>query len=214
MNISSIHYLIISNYIYLAFSQCNTTAFNDWKQLTYKGPLKTDSSFWRYQTQTFFVLNNGLALDLAVSACSRLFDNLMTFKAGRMGPVDIQTAYKQMCNSLCLESDSLHQQALEYTQCSCLELSPQLDDASYTKEGMVCLQNSARLLCDKIGFCGIWNCRLDDFMCPRYEWNKKLIPYKGPGTCIRNSSSRFHFQSVLNLVVVLVGVVSYLAFFN
>merc|ERR1712146_40564 len=70
--------------------------------------------------------------------------------------------------------------------CTCLELSTNKTDASFRVEGDWCLHNSARLLCDLLGFCGIWGCRIDDFMCPRYEWNKKLIPLKGLGSCDRS----------------------------
>jgi hypothetical protein len=31
------------------------------------------------------------------------------------------------------------------------------------------MHNTAKLLCAKIGFCGVWTCSEDDFMCARYE---------------------------------------------
>ena len=180
---------LFSYYILKLYAaSCNVTSFEDWKNQKYTGVLATDSSFWRYQQQKFFVLTNELAIQLAVADCTKLFELLFYYKSGKMGPVDIQTSYKQMCSSVCLESDYLHEQAMSYTSCSCSELSTQQSSSSYSIENDFCLENTARILCDETGFCGIWNCRESDFMCPRYEWNKKVIPYKGPGDCSRNAS--------------------------
>ena len=76
----------------------------------WQGYLANDPLFWRYQTQTFFVLTQGLALDLAVSKCKEQFENMIRFRAGRTGPVDVQHGYKAMCSKYCMESDLLHQQ--------------------------------------------------------------------------------------------------------
>jgi hypothetical protein len=66
----------------------------------------------------------------------------------------------------------------------------------------ICKSNG--LVCDKLEFCGIWGCRLDDFMCPRYEWNKKynltgwsykdVLPYfkKSEKQQDLNKSSEYH----------------------
>lgn len=164
---------------------CDLDAFDTWKNDAYVGILLTDPSFWRYQTQLQFQLSNGLALDLAVAKCKERLLLLTDFKAGRTGPVDIQNVWKAMCKDECMQSDVMHEQAMQYSGCSCLELSTHKNDTSYRVEGDWCLHNSARLLCDLLGFCGIWGCRIDDFMCPRYEWNKKLIPLKGLGSCDR-----------------------------
>ena len=148
--------------------------------------LLTDQCFWRYKTQLQFQLSNGLALDLAVAKCKERLTLLSQFRAGKSGPVDIQNIYKAMCKDECLQSDIMHQDAMTYTGCTCLELSTNKTDPSFRVEGDWCMHNSARLLCDLLGFCGIWGCRIDDFMCPRYEWNKKLIPLKGLGNCDRS----------------------------
>lgn len=156
---------------------CNKTLYHEWSSLRYTGPLATDPTFWRYQKNDFFVLTQGLASDISVTKCTNGFSNLYTFAAGRSGPVTIQNSYKVMCSENCIESDSLHEQAMEYSGCNCRELSVEADN--------YCKQNTARLLCDITGFCGIWDCRVDDFMCPRYEWNRKQIFLKGFGHCIR-----------------------------
>lgn len=182
-----------------AYGECNLTKWEIWKSELYTGELSTDPDFWRYQTKTDVIfLTNFLALELAVSACVNHFDLLFFYLAGRMGPVDLQHSYKTMCRTECLESDAIHQAALEYSGCSCLELSTQESDRSFHIEGDFCLHNTARMLCDRVGYCGIWDCRIDDFMCPRYEWNKKSIPFKGPGTCIRGSAAKsgLHYSPI------------------
>lgn len=184
---------------------CNITAYEDWKLQTYTGILAVDSSFWIYQTQPQIVLTNELAQDLAVTQCVRLFDLDYYYLAGRMGPVSVQYGYKTMCKNYCLESDRLHLEALTLSGCSCLELSTQPTDDSYHIEGDYCLENSARQLCSLLGYCGVWNCRIDDFMCPRYEWNKKTIPLKGIGSCVRGDATRasIHYAVIISLVIAL-----------
>lgn len=174
---SLIFTLICSFIVTKVNAACNMTDFKVWSNERYTGQLAADPTFWRYQRNEYFVLTQGLATDISVTKCSLGFSNLFTFAAGRSGPVTIQNAYRVMCSTACLESDDLHQSAMEYSGCSCRELS--LEDDNY------CKQNSARMLCDMLGFCGIWECRMDDFMCPRYEFNKKQIFMKGFGHCIR-----------------------------
>jgi hypothetical protein len=184
---------------------CNQTGYAAWQDKVYVGPLATNPTFWRYQGgQNNFVLKNGLALELVVADCTSEFTNLITYKAGRSGPVTIQFAYKAMCSDYCIEADRLSVEALKVTGCSCLQLSTQPGTSSYSKPGDWCGHNTARLLCDILGFCGVWNCRIDDFMCPRYEWNKKTIDLKGPGTCVRGAASTsYTFVGALYGAVVL-----------
>jgi len=62
-----------------------------------------------------------------------------------MGPVDQQQAYKAMCSDLCVESDAMHISALDYSGCSCLDLSTKPNQQSYSAPGDWCLQNTARM---------------------------------------------------------------------
>lgn len=163
--------------IVCSYSICNKTAHEIWTNQRYQGNLASDPTFWRYQKNNYFVLTNGLATDISMTKCSLGFSNLFTFLAGRNGPVSIFNSYRVMCSDYCLESDSLHEEAMAASGCTCRELSLEEDD--------FCKQNSARILCDVAGYCGLWECRIDDFMCPRYEWNKKRIFMKGYGHCIR-----------------------------
>lgn len=197
-------------------ASCDLQLYDEWKTSAYAGILLTDAAFWRYQTQLQFVLSNGLALELAVAKCLTRFKLLTEFKAGKAGPVPIQYVWKAMCTDECMQSDVMHEDAMTYSGCSCLELSTNITDTSYVVEGDWCLHNSAKMLCDTLGFCGIWGCRIDDFMCPRYEWNKKIIPLKGPGHCDRdayNAAPRHHMNFVLQAVLA-ITVIVYLVMSN
>eukprot|EP01038_Epipyxis_sp_PR26KG_P010776 gene10776-14469_t len=185
------YYILIIFFIQLTFYQyqtsvqadCNSTALETWKAETYEGILSADPTFWIYQAQKQLVLTNQLALELATSACENKFYLLSLYEAGRMGPINLQYSYDVMCSKFCLESDKIHQDVMKASGCSCLELSTQPNSNAYHIYGDWCRQNTARMLCDDIGYCGIWNCRMDDFMCPRYEWDKMLIPLRGLGSC-------------------------------
>ncbi len=191
-------------------SSCDLDAYQTWKNTLYTGVLSSNSDFWIYQTQTQIRLTNGLASELAYTYCKRLFLSLTYYRAGRMGPINIQDSYKIMCRTYCLEMDNLHEQAMTASGCSCLELSTQEGAVAYTSAGDWCEQNSARMLCSIVGYCGVWDCRISDYMCPRYEWNKKIIPYKGKGSCIRGEAIRGHaFSKILWLLLLLLTFIFY-----
>lgn len=177
-------------------SSCNLTLYQQWSSQLYTGVLSSDVDFWIYQTQPQVVLTNGLALELVVIFCKRQFTHLYFYKAGKSGPVTIQNGYKPMCSTYCLQSDILHQRAMAASGCNCLELSTQNTSDAYTAAGDWCSHNSARLLCDMLGYCGVWECATSDFMCPRYEWNKKQIAYLGPGTCTSAAKSHMSMSGV------------------
>ena len=103
---------------------CDLDAFDTWKNDAYVGILLTDPSFWRYQTQLQFQLSNGLALDLAVAKCKERLLLLSEFKAGRTGPVDVQNVWKAMCKDECMQSDVMHEEAMMYSGCNCLNGCP------------------------------------------------------------------------------------------
>lgn len=196
-----------------ALADCDIEKYQEWREERYQGVLAADPTFWRYQTQTEFVLTNALALELAVASCVNDFDLLYFYLAGRQGPIDVQHSYKIMCREGCLESDRIHQDAMRVSGCSCLELSTQPEDQSWHIEGDFCLHNTARLLCDKIGYCGIWDCRLDDFMCPRYEWNKKFVKFKGQGDCSAAGRS-FHYTAISGGILLIVAATVFMNIFG
>ena len=193
---------------------CNLSRIEQWNKVKYTGPLARIPTFWIYQVQPQIVLTQELALDMTLGNCEKHLQDLYTFRAGRPGPIDIQHAFKAMCTPDCLESDNLHQSLMQYTGCSCMKLSFQPTDPLYTSDGSLCKRNTGRLLCDKIGFCGIWKCSLNDFMCPRYEFNKKIIPLKGKyGSCSKillNTATRknggFYMSTFRILATVLITI--------
>jgi hypothetical protein len=185
------------------FGRCNISKYTyDWSLATYEGALRTDSDFWRYQKQTKFLLTNGLALQLAYGKCKAYMKNLIVWKAGRYGPIDDIHTREVMCNKFCLESDRIHQEAIDSSGCSCLALSTQPNEPSYISPGDWCRHNTGRMECDELGFCGYWQCRIDDFMCPRYEYNKRYILFAGKGNC-KNSGSKFSQLSLSSLSLLL-----------
>ena len=104
--------------------------------------------------------------------------------AGKHGPVSDYNIYGVMCSEYCLKNDLLRNNFLKDTGCTCLDLSTLVDDVSYNMEGDWCNQNSGRILCDVLDRCGIWDCDINDFMCPRYEYNKMDTPLRGLGDCL------------------------------
>lgn len=52
--------------------------------------------------------------------------------------------YDAMCASECTLSDSIREEAMDLSGCSCLQLSTQPSDATYHTEGDWCVANSGR----------------------------------------------------------------------
>lgn len=190
----------------LACGRCNRTRYVEWKQERYQGRLRNDPKFWRYQTQAQFVLTNDLALQIAYGICRHNMKSLIDFKAGRIGPIDDQTTYDIMCANYCLENDNIHEEAMSLSGCSCLQLSTQPGDDSYHVVGDWCRHNTGRMQCDILGFCGIWECRIDDFMCPRYEYNKRYIDFRGAGHCI-NGTPRVSPWSLMSSLLIVYSII-------
>ena len=176
-------------------STCNMTAYDLWRARKYTGKLEFDPTFWRYQNQPQFQIKNDLALQIAYGMCRHRMKSLIDFKAGRLGPIDQQTTYDIMCLKYCLENDAIHESAMAASGCSCLELSTQPGESSYHEPGDWCKHNTARMRCDILGFCGFWECRIDDFMCPRYEYNKRAVQFKGLGSCKGSASKNLNVRS-------------------
>jgi hypothetical protein len=151
----------------------------------YFGTLRSVQDFWGVGTTEFteYVLTNGVAMERAATRCQIALQQLKLDLAGRQGPVEDWNALDAMCSDYCLESDDLHNQAMALSHCECLELSTQDGDLSYHIEGDWCRRNSGRLLCNELDRCGVWDCRLGDFMCPRHEYNQMRITLRNLGSC-------------------------------
>ncbi|KAF0745382.1 hypothetical protein Ae201684P_011502 [Aphanomyces euteiches] len=98
-----------------------------------------------------YLAREGKDIFVQSSLCEASIEYLKLRLAGSFGPV--------------LQSDM--QSAMSQSHCTCTELS---SDSYITQD--FCRQNSARMLCSILGVCGTWGCSLNDFMCPRYDWDR------------------------------------------
>ncbi len=80
-------------------------------------------------------ISQGRVMDLSSIWCGEKLSELRLKDAGSHGPPTGMTYHDAMCERYCLASDWFRIQALESSNCTCLELSAQLNDISYTKEG-------------------------------------------------------------------------------
>eukprot|EP00622_Pseudochattonella_farcimen_P006094 FR741848.1.p1 GENE.FR741848.1~~FR741848.1.p1 ORF type:complete len:177 (+),score=10.66 FR741848.1:59-532(+) len=109
--------------------------------------------------------------------CKQAIHALRKDTAGRQGPIRQEYYYQAMCTSYCRDSDTFHQAALFESGCTCQEISVTDDDTADDDKvnDLFCNRNSARMLCDVHGLCGVWDCPTSDFMCPRYEYNRVFV---------------------------------------
>eukprot|EP00953_Heterococcus_sp_UTEX-ZZ885_P030795 16235-Heterococcus_DN1.PRE.4 len=159
---------------------CNATLYHNWYDQKYDGVLQSTPQFWIFSNAP---LSNGLAMEKAAVQCHTRLNQLRLDRAGRHGPVEDWWIYDMMCSEECMQSDKLRRTAMATSGCDCLQLSTPEGDPKYRVEGDWCTANSGRLLCSIFDQCGIWNCRISDFMCPRYEYNKYRVPLRGYGSC-------------------------------
>ena len=178
---------------------CNIEKYYGWYNMTKRGEqteltnymVKVDkqtgfwgvSEFLRYSPEPTY----GQVMEKAAQICARSLSTLKRDLSGRHGDVTDWSIFGPMCSDECLDSDILHLEAMMQSGCNCLELSPQPGDVAYTREGEFCRRNSGRLLCDTLDRCGVWDCRLGDFMCPRHEFNKEWTRFRGFGDCSRGA---------------------------
>ena len=151
---------------------------------------RSDMEVWRtmdfHSNQEKFlqgrgVISNGQAMEVSAVWCKEALTQLTIDLAGKHGPVSDLSIHDQMCNAFCITNDILREEAMTTSECNCLQLSTKTSDLSYTKTGDWCLKNSGRILCSELGRCGIWECALEDFHCPRRDYNQKEVPLKGFG---------------------------------
>jgi len=174
---------------------CNITYYKNWLQrpLTdFDVPLASDPGFFsitKYDLSAEgggdggFDLRMGEAISILSIKCLESMRQLELDLAGKHGPVSTYDIYGVMCSDYCLKNDQLRNDFLVDSGCSCLELSTQVEDVSYSIEGDWCRKNSGRIMCDVLDRCGVWECDINDFMCPRYEYNKMDTPLRGLGDC-------------------------------
>lgn len=172
---------------------CNMTRYREWYESDYTRQaadeqLRVDrqAGFWGLSKSSVYfdyTMSFGIVMDKATRLCRQSLKQKRLDISGRHGDVHAYDIHSSMCSDYCVDSDLLHIEAMRQSGCDCLELSPSPSDVSYSREGEFCLENSGRILCDELDHCGVWNCRLGDFMCPRHEYNKRHTRFRGLGDC-------------------------------
>ncbi len=126
--------------------------------------------------------------------CSQSLSNVKIGRAGMHGNFSDQEIHDTMCHNNCLVSDSLREEAMNISRCTCLELSKPTNDPLFKFPGDWCRESSGSKLCQVLGICGEWSCALNDFHCKRMEYNTLFVPLKGQGNdCSRGISLSTHF---------------------
>ena len=168
---------------------CNITKYYEWFEepfteldQTYVVPA-TNLRWWditnynQYGGQ--FVLKNGNAMEVLGTKCREYLKAINIGLAGQHGPVSEQAIYDVMCTEYCNYNDLLRVAALQYSGCSCMELSTKSHEIGYSRPGDWCRENSGKILCEELDRCGVWECQLEDFSCPRQEYNTINVELRG-----------------------------------
>lgn len=184
----------------LCCAVCNITRYREWYESDYTNyadlagerlSVDREVGFWGLTPSgTYFdyTMSFGIVMDKATKLCRNSLKQRRVDTAGRHGDVHAYDIHESMCSDYCVDSDILHIEAMRQSGCNCLELSPQQTgdsavDAYFSRQGEFCLENSGRLLCEVLDICGVWDCHLDDFMCPRHEYNRQHTRFQGLGDC-------------------------------
>lgn len=172
---------------------CNLDLYQAWYDAAYTGKLLSYTNFWIFKDAP---ISNGLAMERASVQCYLRLNQLRLDRAGRHGPVEDWWIYDIMCGEICTESDKLRRNGMLVSGCDCLELSVKETEMGFVAPGNWCAANTGRMLCNIFDQCGVWACSLNDFMCPRYEYNKYLVPLRGYGSCSGAVSLKVAFWSL------------------
>jgi hypothetical protein len=126
-----------------------------------------------------YSLTNEHGMEVMATKCRQYMQAIQLGLSGRHGPVSEQAVYEVMCMSFCTVNDQMRKDAMEYSCCSCMELSTQPDEVGFSRPGDWCREESGRMMCEELERCGTWECELDDYSCPRMEYNTLTIDLKG-----------------------------------
>jgi hypothetical protein len=159
-------------------------------------------------------ITKGQAMEVSSVWCQEEIQSLRQTSAGGHGPPQeymtddyhgdfLLSVHEAMCTPYCLSSDHLRKEAIETSNCSCIELSTGEDAISYTKEGDFCLENSGRFLCEDINLNVCSECDLDDFMCPRRKYDAIQVPLKGYGSDCNGGTILSHSRTLAALACIL-----------
>ena len=163
-------------------------------------------------------LKRGVAMMKGARYCRLAMTQLKYDMAGSHGMIKTEFVRDVMCNPMCTESDILHEFALEVSGCTCDELSTPEESWAWHEEMDFCQRNSARMMCkvrmnklrkkevkimpsliwlsflrlpyflQEFDFCGTWECPMEDFMCPRYEFEGQKSRLRSMGCSAALSS--------------------------
>lgn len=123
-------------------TECNTTLYYKWYNTPHSGAFREDLiDFWLFSDAE---LTNGQALEVVSSTCKDMMKTLSLDRAGRNGPIAEKYIYDVMCSDECVLSDSLRDEAMLVTGCTCLQLSTQPSELTYHMPGDWCRTNSGR----------------------------------------------------------------------
>ncbi|GMH83238.1 hypothetical protein TrVE_jg6500 [Triparma verrucosa] len=174
-------------------TECDISAYNEWAAEEFQGISKdlvipaTNERWWdiqNYQTGVAFTLTNAHAVEVLGTKCRQYMQAIKIGLSGRHGPVSDQAIFDVMCTEYCVVNDQFREEAMSRSKCSCLDLSTKEWEVGYSVAGDYCRENSGRMMCDELERCGMWECALDDFSCPRMEYNTLDVLLRGnPGDC-------------------------------
>eukprot|EP00518_Triparma_eleuthera_P003775 CAMPEP_0182455444 /NCGR_PEP_ID=MMETSP1319-20130603/1606_1 /TAXON_ID=172717 /ORGANISM="Bolidomonas pacifica, Strain RCC208" /LENGTH=260 /DNA_ID=CAMNT_0024653501 /DNA_START=106 /DNA_END=884 /DNA_ORIENTATION=- len=192
---------------------CNMTLYNIWANREFSGLdtediiAETNTRWWnivKYDKDNPFILRNAHAVDVLGTKCRQYMQALKVGISGRHGPVPPQAIYDVMCTDFCTVNDLEREVAMQESGCNCMDLSTKPTEVGYSVPGDWCRENSGRMMCDELEYCGVWECALFDFSCPRMEYNTLNIELRGsPGEC---GAAFGRFAGVGGLAVVVVAV--------
>ena len=210
-------------------TECSLTTYNQWYESPYEdaaqaniieSELMTYYSIRRDEAKTWEIMefdktqldfrrgrgsiSNGQAMELSTEWCRSGLASLLTELAGGHGPVSDQNLHDTMCN-YCYLSDDLRNIAMNVSSCDCLQLSTVPEDLAYIREGDFCWKNSGYLLCEAFPKrCSQEDCLLNDFTCPRREYDAIHVPLKGlGGEC--SDASILHSPMFLAIALLFLG---------
>lgn len=184
---------------------CNRTAYKNWAKKTVNSIILEDGStmtvtrntiqnFWGfgsiYWLDEQVPLTRGVAMMKGSQFCRLGLRQLKYNMGGSFGQIKTEVVNDVMCDATCVESDELHQMALDVSGCTCDQLSTPEDSWAWHEEFDFCQRNSARMMCKEFDFCGTWDCPLKDFMCPRYEYLGQKNVVRGKIGCSAASLGR------------------------
>ena len=142
----------------------------------------TNQRWWditHYGDNQLFTLKNGHAMEVLGTKCREYLKAINVGLAGQHGPVPEQAIYDVMCTEFCNYNDLLRVEALQQSGCTCMDLSTKEHAIGYSRPGDWCRENSGKILCEELDRCGVWECQLEDFSCPRQEYNTINVELRG-----------------------------------